>query len=122
MATAAKVTIAEVEQLVPLGGLDPDDVHLPGVYVHRVVEVREHEDPFEYRTVRRRPLPSRSAMVARAPLASSPAASALAEAVAVTAKDAEWSCRESTRTASFCASCQTSSLCGCRSNIERSVQ
>jgi 3-oxoacid CoA-transferase subunit A len=55
MATAAKVTIAEVEQLVPLGGLDPDDVHLPGVYVHRVVEVREHEDPFEYRTVRRRP-------------------------------------------------------------------
>lgn len=55
MATAAKTTVAEVEQLVPLGGLDPDDVHLPGVYVHRVVEVREHEDPFEYRTVRRRP-------------------------------------------------------------------
>lgn len=55
MATAARTTIAEVDELVPLGQLDPDDVHLPGIFVHRLVEVREHEDPFEYRTVRPRP-------------------------------------------------------------------
>ncbi len=55
MATAAKTTIAELDELVPIGGLDPDDVHLPGIFVHRVVEVTEHEDPFEYRTVRERP-------------------------------------------------------------------
>lgn len=54
MATAAKVTLAEVDELVPLGGLDPDDVHLPGVFVHRVVEVREHENPFEYKRSRPR--------------------------------------------------------------------
>lgn len=55
MATAARVTIAEVDELVELGSMDPDDVHLPGIFVHRVVEVREHEDPFEYRTIRSRP-------------------------------------------------------------------
>ena len=55
MATAARTTIVEVDQLVPLGSLDPDDVHLPGIYVHRIVEVREHKDPFEYRTTRKRP-------------------------------------------------------------------
>lgn len=52
MATAARTTIAEVDELVPVGAMDPDDVHLPGIFVHRVVEVREHEDPFEYKTVR----------------------------------------------------------------------
>jgi len=55
MATAAGTTIAEVDQLVPLGALDPDDVHTPGIYVHKVLEVREHENPFEYRTTRPRP-------------------------------------------------------------------
>ena len=54
MASAAAHTIAEVDELVPNGGIDPDDVHLPGLYVHRIVEVREHENPFEYRTVRKR--------------------------------------------------------------------
>lgn len=54
MATAARTTIAEVDALVPLGALDPDDVHLPGIFVHRIVEVREHENPFEYRTTRPR--------------------------------------------------------------------
>jgi 3-oxoacid CoA-transferase subunit A len=54
MATAATTTIAEVDELVGIGDLDPDDVHLPGIFVHRVIEVREHEDPFEYRTVRQR--------------------------------------------------------------------
>ena len=54
MASAADLTIAEVDELVADGAIDPDDVHLPGVYVHRIVEVREHENPFEYRTVRKR--------------------------------------------------------------------
>lgn len=52
MAMAADVTVAEVDQLVPLGGMDPDDVHLPGGFVHRVWHVPEHEDPIEVRTVR----------------------------------------------------------------------
>ncbi len=54
MATAARTTIAEADTLVPLGGLDPDDVHLPGIFVHRVLEVTEHENPFEYKTTRPR--------------------------------------------------------------------
>jgi len=54
MATAAKTTIAEVDELVELGAIDPDDVHLPGVFVQRIVEVTEHEDPFEYRMVQKR--------------------------------------------------------------------
>ena len=55
MASAARTTIAEVDQLVPLGALDPDDIHTPGIYVHKVLEVREHENPFEYKTNRPRP-------------------------------------------------------------------
>jgi len=54
MAMAAGTTIVEADELVGLGDLDPDDVHLPGVFVHRVVEVTEHEDAIEYRTVRER--------------------------------------------------------------------
>ena len=54
MATAAKLTIVETDELVANGAIDPDDVHLPGIYVHRIVEVREHENAFEYRTVRKR--------------------------------------------------------------------
>ncbi|MEM9489959.1 MAG: CoA transferase subunit A [Myxococcota bacterium] len=57
MATAARTAIAEVDQLVELGALAPDSIHLPGIFVHRVVEVRDHEDPFEYRTTRPRPAP-----------------------------------------------------------------
>jgi 3-oxoacid CoA-transferase subunit A len=55
MATAARTTIAEVDELVPLGALDPDDIHTPGIFVHKVLEVREHENPFEYKTNRPRP-------------------------------------------------------------------
>lgn len=55
MASAAATTVAEVDELVAVGDIDPDDVHLPGIFVHRVVEVREHEDPFEYKTTRPRP-------------------------------------------------------------------
>ncbi len=54
MATAAKLTLAECDRLVDTGALDPDDVHLSGIFVHRIVHVPEHEDAFEYRTVRRR--------------------------------------------------------------------
>ena len=55
MATAARTTIAEVDELVDLGGIDADDVHLPGIFVHRIVVVPEHENVIEYRTVRSRP-------------------------------------------------------------------
>lgn len=53
MASAATSAIVECDELVPLGAIDPDDVHLPGIFVRHVLEVREHEDPFEYRTVRK---------------------------------------------------------------------
>jgi len=55
MATAAKLTIVECDRLVDNGALDPDDVHLAGIYVHRIVHVPEHENAFEYKTVRKRP-------------------------------------------------------------------
>lgn len=54
MAMAADTTIVEADELTELGAIDPDDVHLPGIFVHRVVEVPEHEDHIEYRTVRER--------------------------------------------------------------------
>ncbi len=54
MATAAKLTLVECDQLVDNGAIAPDDVHLPGIYVHRIVHVAEHENAFEFRTVRKR--------------------------------------------------------------------
>jgi 3-oxoacid CoA-transferase subunit A len=53
MAMAGKVTIAEVEQLVPAGGLDPDCIHTPGIYVHRIFEGVNYEKRIEQRTVRK---------------------------------------------------------------------
>ncbi|MCA9693280.1 MAG: CoA transferase subunit A [Myxococcales bacterium] len=53
-AMAGRVTIAEVDALVPAGALDPDDIHLPGVFVRRVVHVPEHHDYIEHRTTRPR--------------------------------------------------------------------
>jgi 3-oxoacid CoA-transferase subunit A len=53
MATAAKVTIAEVEQLVEPGEIDPDQVHLPSIYVKRVI-LSKAEKRIEKRTVRKR--------------------------------------------------------------------
>lgn len=50
-ATAGKVTIAEVEELVPVGSLDPDLIHTPGIFVQRVIE-GEHEKRIEQRTTR----------------------------------------------------------------------
>jgi len=54
MATAARCTLVECDRLVPNGTLDPDDVHLQGIFVHRIIHVPEHENAFEYRTVRKR--------------------------------------------------------------------
>lgn len=54
-AMAGRVTIAEVDELVAVGELDPDEVHLPGIFVQRVVHVPEHADIIEFRTTRPRP-------------------------------------------------------------------
>src|SRR5262245_56856035 len=54
MATAARTTIAEVEQLVSLGDLEPDCVHTPAIYVNRVIQGTNYEKRIERRTVRKR--------------------------------------------------------------------
>ena len=54
MATAGKVTIAEVEELVEPGALDPDHVHTPGIYVDRIVQGTSYERRIEHRTTRPR--------------------------------------------------------------------
>lgn len=54
MAMAGKITIAEVEELVPAGELDPDQVHTPGIYVHRIFQGKDYEKRIEQRTVRSR--------------------------------------------------------------------
>jgi 3-oxoacid CoA-transferase subunit A len=54
MASAARLAIVECDRLVDNGAIDPDDVHLPGIFVHRIVHVPEHENAFEFRTVRAR--------------------------------------------------------------------
>lgn len=54
MAMAGKVTIAEVEQLVPAGELDPDCIHTPGIYIHRIFQGVNYEKRIEQRTVRKR--------------------------------------------------------------------
>lgn len=53
MAMAGKITIAEVEQLVPAGELDPNTIHTPGIYVHRVFQGKDYEKRIEQRTVRK---------------------------------------------------------------------
>ncbi len=54
MAMAGKITIAEVEELVPAGELDPDQIHTPGIYVHRIFQGANYEKRIEQRTVRKR--------------------------------------------------------------------
>ncbi len=51
-ATAGRVTIAEVEEIVPVGGLDPDGIHVPGVYVQRLICGAPYDKKIEFRTVR----------------------------------------------------------------------
>ncbi|MCU9848989.1 CoA transferase subunit A [Defluviimonas sp. WL0024] len=52
-AMCGKVCVAEVEEIVPRGSLDPDHIHLPGIYVHRLIQGK-HEKRIEQRTVRKR--------------------------------------------------------------------
>lgn len=54
MAGAAKITIAEVEELVPAGTLDPNSIHIPGIMVNRIFQGTRYEKRIEQRTVRKR--------------------------------------------------------------------
>jgi 3-oxoacid CoA-transferase subunit A len=54
MAMAGKITIVEVEELVELGELDPNNIHVPGIFVHRIFEGTNYEKRIEQRTVRKR--------------------------------------------------------------------
>lgn len=54
MCGAAKITIAEVEELVPLGTLDPNFIHIPGIFVQRIFQGNHYEKRIEQRTVRPR--------------------------------------------------------------------
>jgi 3-oxoacid CoA-transferase subunit A len=53
MAMAGKITVAEVEELVPAGELDPNAIHTPGIYVHRIFQGTNYEKRIEQRTVRK---------------------------------------------------------------------
>ncbi len=52
MCGAAKITVAEVEELVPLGSLDPNQIHIPGIFVQRIFQGKNYEKRIEQRTVR----------------------------------------------------------------------
>ncbi len=52
MAMAGKITVAEVEQLVPAGELDPDFIHTPGIYIHKIFQGKNYEKRIEQKTVR----------------------------------------------------------------------
>lgn len=54
MATAGRVTVVEVEELVPVGTFDPDHIHTPGIFVQRIVKGATFEKRIEQRTVRKR--------------------------------------------------------------------
>jgi len=53
-ATSGKVCLAEVEEIVPVGSLDPDSIHLPSIYVKRMIIGAPYEKKIEFRTVRQR--------------------------------------------------------------------
>ena len=52
MAMAGKITVAEVEELVPAGELDPNEIHTPGIFVQRIFQGESFEKRIEQRTVR----------------------------------------------------------------------
>jgi 3-oxoacid CoA-transferase subunit A len=54
MAMAGKITIAEVEELVPAGELDPNTIHTPGIYVHRIFQGKDYQKRIEQLTIRKR--------------------------------------------------------------------
>lgn len=51
MCGAAKITVAEVEELVPVGTLDPNQIHIPGIFVQRIFQGRDYEKRIEQRTI-----------------------------------------------------------------------
>lgn len=51
MATAGTITIAEVEELVPVGQLNPNEIHTPGIFVHRIFQGKNYEKRIEQRTI-----------------------------------------------------------------------
>jgi len=53
MAIGGKITIAEVEELVEVGELDPNFIHTPGIYVHRIFKGEQYEKRIEQRTTRK---------------------------------------------------------------------
>ena len=53
MAMAGKITVAEVEELLPAGTLDPNEVHTPGIFVQRIFQGTNYEKRIEQRTVRK---------------------------------------------------------------------
>ena len=54
MAMAGKITVAEVEELVPAGELDPNQIHTPGIFIQRILQGEKYEKRIEQRTVRKR--------------------------------------------------------------------
>jgi 3-oxoacid CoA-transferase subunit A len=52
MATAGRITIAEVEELIPFGSLDPNHIHTPGIFVHRIFQGKNYENRIEFRISR----------------------------------------------------------------------
>jgi 3-oxoacid CoA-transferase subunit A len=54
MATAGRVCVAEVEEIVPVGSLNPDGIHLPSIYVKRMIDGAPYDKKIEFRTVRQR--------------------------------------------------------------------
>jgi 3-oxoacid CoA-transferase subunit A len=56
MCGASKITVAEVEELLPAGSLDPNEIHIPGIFVQRIFQGEKYEKRIEQRTVRKRDL------------------------------------------------------------------
>ena len=54
MAMAGKITVAEVEELVPAGEMDPNQIHTPGIFIQRIIQGEKYEKRIEQRTVRKR--------------------------------------------------------------------
>lgn len=53
MAMAGNITVAEVEELVPVGSLDPNFIHVPGIFVQRIFQGKNYQKRIEKRTVRK---------------------------------------------------------------------
>ena len=54
MCGAATITVAEVEELVPVGSLDPNQIHIPGIFVQRIFQGKDYEKRIEKRTLRQK--------------------------------------------------------------------